>query len=252
MAHDAQTLQDVLRNPAIWRARQLAQEQQQRPDKVVASNFTSLDHALPDGGWPAGALTELLVDATGIGELSLLLPALRNVCAQGRGVALLAPPWLPYARTWEDLGIPLDKLLLVETSSSDLLWTAEQILRSGECGAVVLWGQAAGRALDHRALQRLHLAAGTGNALCFLYRSFSAEANPSPAPLRLKLMAHEGGLRVHFLKYRGVFHAKTLPLATFPEHWHSSGARIASNLSTLPAPPCRPVQSFRRGARKLG
>jgi hypothetical protein len=237
MTHDAQALQDVLRNPAIWRARQLAQEQQQRPDRIVASDFTSLDQALPDGGWPAGALTELLVDATGIGELSLLLPALRNVCAQGRGVALLAPPWLPYARAWESLGIPLDKLLLIETSSSDLLWTAEQILRSGECGAVVLWGQAAGRALDHRALQRLHLAAGTGNALCFVYRAFSAEANPSPAPLRLKLSSHEGGLRVNFLKYRGVFHTKTLPLETFPGHWRNSDARIASNLSTLPIPP---------------
>jgi protein ImuA len=236
---NTQILQDVLRHPAIWRARQLAQEQQQRPDKVVATDFSTLDQALPDGGWPAGALTELLVDATGIGELSLLLPALRNVCAQGRGVALLAPPWLPYARTWESLGIPLDKLLLIETSSSDLLWSAEQILRSGECGAVVLWGQAAGRALDHRALQRLHLAAGTGNALCFVYRAFSAEANPSPAPLRLKLQPHEGGLRVHFLKYRGVFQAKTLPLATFPDHWQNGGARIASNLSTLPAPPCR-------------
>jgi cell division inhibitor SulA len=196
-------LQEVLNNPAIWRARQLAEEQEQRQDKVVASGFPVLDAVLPDGGWPLGALTELLVSTSGIGELSLLLPALRHICEQGRGVALLAPPWLPYARAWESAGLPLDKLLLLEATSSNLLWSAEQILRSGECGAVLLWSQAAGRTLDHRALQRLQLAAGSGNALCFLYRPCSAEAQPSPAPLRLKLETEDGRLRIHCLKRRG-------------------------------------------------
>lgn len=214
-------LQQVLDNPAIWRARQLVEEQQRHPDKALPTGFATLDAALPDGGWPRGALSELLVPASGIGELSLLLPALRQVCSEARGVALLAPPWLPYARAWEAAGLPLDKLLVLEATSSDLLWSAEQVLRSGECGAVLLWGQAAGRTLDHRALQRLHLAAGKGNALCFLYRSFTAADNPSPAPLRLKLQAQDGGLRIHFVKRRGVFRAQPLPLAPFPAHWRT-------------------------------
>jgi hypothetical protein len=233
--HDSRhdSLQSILRHPAIWRARQLAEEQRLRSDNVVATHFPTLDHALPDGGWPVGALTELLVDATGIGELSLLLPALREICARGRGVALLAPPWLPYARAWESLGIDLDKLLLIDTLSSDLLWSAEQILRSGECGAIVLWGQAAGRALDQRALQRLHLAAGAGSALCFVYRASSAADSPSPAPLRLQLTAHAGSLHVHLLKHRGACHAKPLPLTTFPAHWQPRVTPLASKLSTL-------------------
>jgi hypothetical protein len=244
---DAQALQNVLNNPAIWRGKELAQEQAQRSDKGIATGFAALDKSLPDGGWPLGALSELLVDATGVGELSLLLPALQAISAQGRGVALLAPPWLPYARAWESLGVPLEKLLVVESSSTDLLWSAEQILRSGECGAVVLWGQAAGRVLDHRALQRLHLAASTGKALCFVYRHSSAASLPSPAPLRLHLTPHDGGLRVHFLKHRGALRHDALPLDTYPAHWQSRGTRLASTLQSQPLAP-RPLRLRSRSA----
>jgi len=218
-------LQAVLRNPAVWRARQLVDEQQRRPDKTVATGFAALDATLPDGGWPLGALTELLGNASGIGELSLLLPALRSVCAQdqgqGRGLALLAAPWLLHARALQDAGLPLERLLLVEASGLDLLWSAEQILRSGECGAVLLWGAAAGRALDQRALQRLQLAAGSGNALCFLYRAPEAAANPSPAPLRLRLDAQDGALRIHCIKQRGALRAQALPVQLYPAHWQA-------------------------------
>jgi protein ImuA len=213
--HSSPALQQVLRNPAIWRARTLAQEQQ-RPDKSVATGHALLDASLPDGGWPLGALTELLVNATGVGELTLLLPALRHISAQGRGIALLAPPWLPHARAWQSAGLSLERLLLIDASGLDLLWSAEQILRSGECGAVLLWGQAAGRVLDQRALQRLQLAAGNGNALCFLYRTLGAAANASPAPLRLKLDTHDDSLRIHCLKQRGALQTQALSLRLFP------------------------------------
>jgi cell division inhibitor SulA len=229
-------LQQVLHNPAIWRAQQLADAQRCRNDKGVTTGFAAVDALLPDGGWPLGALSELLVDTSGMGELSLLLPALRQLCRQERGIALLAPPWLPQARVWEADGIPLAKLLLVESSGADLLWSAEQCLRSGECGAVLLWGPAAGRALDHRALQRLQLAAVAGNALCFLFRPCSAAANPSPAPLRLKLTAHDGCLQIHCLKRRGAPLAAALSVPVFPAHWQGStlqsGALQSSTLQS--------------------
>lgn len=228
-------LQQVLHNPAIWRARQLAEAQQQRSDKVIASAFAALDAQLPDGGWPLGALTELLVDNNGTGELSLLLPALRQLCAQGRGIALLGPPWLPQARVWEAAGIPLARLLLVESSGADLLWAAEQCLRSGDCGAVLLWGPAAGRTLDQRALLRLQLAAAAGKALCFLQRPCSAAASPSPAPLRLRLTAQDGQLQVHCLKRRGATCSTPLALSLFPAHWQKAAAGAAAAAT-------RPVQ----------
>jgi len=61
-------LAELLHHPLLWRGDRLA-----RVDDAVASGFASLDHELPGGGWPKAGLTELLVDAEGIGELSLLL-----------------------------------------------------------------------------------------------------------------------------------------------------------------------------------
>jgi cell division inhibitor SulA len=210
-----QTLENVLRNPAIWRAGIPGHELSQ----TIATTHAELDRALPERGWPLGALTELLVKTMGTGELSLLISALRSVCAEGRGIALLAPPQLPHARAWEQAGIPLERMLIVEAEGRDLLWSAEQILRSGECGAVVLWGQAAGRALNHRALQRLHLAAGTGRALCFAYRPLDVQTEASPAPLRLRLAAQDNMLRVHIVKCRGAMRATPILLPLFPAHW---------------------------------
>jgi protein ImuA len=243
-----QALENVLRNPAIWRA-----EQAHAKYPGISTAFPALDHALPDTGWPVGVLTELLVKETGAGELSLLMPALRAICAEERGIALLAPPYLPHARAWEAAGIPLARMLVVDSDGIDLLWATEQILRSGECGAVLVWGQAAGRALNHRALQRLHLAANAGNALCFLYRSVGAQEAPSPAPLRIRLAAHAGALHVHLLKCRGVMRSKPIRVDLFPAHWQplpvqvSSAApqvAVASHLHAVdPQPAFKPVST---------
>ncbi|MES2625403.1 MAG: translesion DNA synthesis-associated protein ImuA, partial [Pseudomonadota bacterium] len=216
-----QALENVLRNPAIWRA-----EQTHARYPGIPTAHPALDHVLPEGGWPVGVLTELLVRETGAGELSLLMPALRAICAEERGIALLSPPYLPQARAWEAAGIPLERMLVIDSTGVDLLWATEQVLRSGECGAVLLWGQAAGRALNHRALQRLHLAANAGNALCFLYRSVGAQETPSPAPLRIRLAAHAGALHVHLVKCRGVMHNKPIEVALYPAHWQPSPVQV--------------------------
>jgi protein ImuA len=239
-------LEQVLRHPAIWRAQQAHHNAQ-----GLATGHKALDQALPDSSWPAGTLTELLVSATGAGELSLLTPALRAICEEGKGIALLGAPYLPQARAWEQAGIPLERLLIIDAEGNDLLWAAEQVLRSGECGAVVLWSAAAGRALNHRALQRLHLAASTGNALCFLYRPLAAETSPSPAPLRLRLAAQAGDLHVQIVKGRGTPRVKAVPVRIFPAHWSTTLSAVpfaASNPLAAPAPaeaakvPPRPLQ----------
>ncbi|MDI7065596.1 hypothetical protein QMO17_30595, partial [Klebsiella pneumoniae] len=58
-------------HPALWRASQLAAGF----DRVVSCGHTVLGAELPGGGWPAGALTELLTPQPGCGELRLLQPA---------------------------------------------------------------------------------------------------------------------------------------------------------------------------------
>ena len=44
--------------------------------KPAPSGFAELDARLPGGGWPVGAICELLLETMGIGELGLLVPAL--------------------------------------------------------------------------------------------------------------------------------------------------------------------------------
>ncbi|MGH8140793.1 MAG: translesion DNA synthesis-associated protein ImuA [Steroidobacteraceae bacterium] len=60
----------LLEHPAIWRGTSAA-----RPE-VLPTGFGALDERLPGKGWPRSGLIEILVSRFGIGELSLLLPAL--------------------------------------------------------------------------------------------------------------------------------------------------------------------------------
>ena len=65
----------ILENPAIWRGDQYAKV----AVESVATGFPELDAQLPGGGWPRAALTELLVNRPGVGELRLLMPALARL-----------------------------------------------------------------------------------------------------------------------------------------------------------------------------
>ena len=46
-------------------------------------------------------------------------------------LALIAPPYLPYAPAWQAAGIDLGVLHVIEASPRDALWAFEQCLRSG-------------------------------------------------------------------------------------------------------------------------
>jgi hypothetical protein len=181
----------LLADPRLWTARDLAQA------PTAPSGHARLDAELPGGGWPCGALTELLLERPGIGELTLLAPALAQLSAQGQRIALVNPPYRACAPAWVQLGVALEQLLLIEAPSpADGRWCAEQALRSRGFGAVLAWPRAAGE----RDLRRLQLAAEEGGALAFLFRPPAAARQSSPAALRLQLSA---GLQIQILKSRG-------------------------------------------------
>lgn len=189
-------LEDLLQQPGIWRGGETARN---TGLKHVATGYTDLDQALPGGGWPLGGITEVLHEAGGIGELRLLMPALARLSRQGRWVAMIAPPHIPFAPALAAHGIDLSHLLLIHPKAHvDQLWALEQALKAGTCGAVLAWpGQ-----LDERALRRLQLAAETGQSWGVLFRPLAAAAQASPAMLRLELEPRESGLGVRFLKAR--------------------------------------------------
>lgn len=195
-------------NAVLWQA-----SRPQRARAVLATGHAALDAALADGGWPRGALSELLPDASGSGELALLLPALAAFCAGGGQVVLANPPWLPCAAAWQAAGVPATQLLLLRCPDArQWLWSAEQVARTPGC-ALLAWQPRQAPAM--RELRRLQMAAQAGDGLAVLLRPPAARAASSPAALRLALRAGErGALQVEILKQRGGFggQAVTLPL----------------------------------------
>lgn len=201
MPRDPSPLDKVLENPRVWRGR--------RHDAYgLASGYDALDRHLPGGGWPRGALTEILVDRYGVGELRLLMPALAQLSTGGDPgeydrpgwIAWVAPPLQPYPPALQQWGIDLSRILIVQPKNAgEVLWSAEQALASGTCTAVLLWPAS----LDGRAGRRLQLAAEKGGCWAVAFRPASARHEPSAAALRIELRSNDAGTGVHILKSRG-------------------------------------------------
>lgn len=198
-------LAEVLARGDIWRGDMLAS----LPDSAVSSGHPELDAELPGGGWPQGNLTEILVDRSGLGEMTLLLPALARLSAAGGWLALVAPPWLPHAPAWAAAGLVLERLVIVK-AGKQAAWCCEQLLACGGFAGVLAWPDAG---IDAKALRRLQAAAEGQPTFTWLWRPLALAATPSPAPLRLALAAGEAGLSVRILKRRGRPAARPLNLS---------------------------------------
>ena len=189
-------LANVLRDPRIWRRSAAAAA----TIDTQPTGIAGLDARLPGGGWPRGALSEILIEQDGLGECSLVLPALAALTQARRRVALVAPPYIPYAPALAGAGIDVAQVVHIDADAGDTHWTAEQCLRAGCCGAVLNWLPRA----DYRQLRRLQLAAETGGAIGFVFRPLAAAAEASPAALRLRITtAADGAPRIDILKCRG-------------------------------------------------
>lgn len=187
-------LLQALQDRRLFRAGQpLARDQGATP-----SGFAALDEALPWGGFPRGALTEILLPSPGIGEIELIASAWRHIGAQER-LVFIAPPCIPYAPALLAAGIALARFAWIDTDAAQAPWAAEQSLRAGCVGAVALWL----RGGDDRCLRRLQLAAEEGACHGFVFRPQRHARNASPAALRLQLEARAGILHLRVLKCRG-------------------------------------------------
>lgn len=186
-------LQQVLQRRDIWRGSQAPSAQ------TVASGFSVLDDLLPGGGWPRGALTEIITAHPGIGELRLLLPALARLSRGDRWIAFIAPPYIPFAPALAAAGVELSRLLLVHPRTrTERLWAVETSLRAGACTAVLAWPEAA----TAPQLRRWQLAAEAGDAVGILFQRQNLES--SPAALRLRLTpAAKNAVELRVLKRRG-------------------------------------------------
>jgi hypothetical protein len=198
----------LLASPHIWRVGDLPRGER----SGIPTGLGALDAELPEGGWPQQGMTELLCDQMGAGEVSLLMPALAATIRESRSVAWINPPCLPYAPALANAGLDLSQLMIVRAESlAENLWAAEQALRSGALGVVLLWLK---QHVDYASLRRLHLAAESGNCAAFVYRSTGFAVQPSPAPLRVHVEMENNASVITILKRRGMMTSRRIPLAS--------------------------------------
>jgi cell division inhibitor SulA/protein ImuA len=197
------SIAELVQLPGVWRGGEL--EHSSQPS--IATGHAGLDAELPGRGWPSGTLSEVLHDAVGIGEVGFLAGALARAADGNRLIAWVNAPHLPYAPALAQAGIPLDRCLVVRPANrEDALWAAEQALKSGACGAVLLWLGEEGGARRHDEyawLRRLQMAAESGRAMAVHFRSTAAERLSTPAHLRVVLSHERGALQVRIPKRRG-------------------------------------------------
>ncbi len=192
----------LLEHPAIWRGTSVARTE------VVPTGFSPLNDRLPGGGWPRSGLVEILVSRFGVGELTLLLPALASLThlPSARWCVWVDPPLVPFAPSLAAHGIALERVLVVRApadpsrgSSRGVLWAFEQSLGSGACDMVLAWAKKP-RAKE---IRRLQLAAERGRTLGVLFRPREAAHESSHAVARVALEPAAHGVRLTLLKSRG-------------------------------------------------
>lgn len=237
---------------AVWRASQLGHA----AVCAVSSGFPALDAELPGAGWPAGMLTELIGRESGIGELRLLVPLLRQLTRERRFVVLLGPPQIPYAPALASHGIDLDYLLIVQaTHAADRLWAVEQTLKSSGFGALLAWLPQERTRPEH--LRRMQLAAQSAAGPVFLFRQLAAQFDASAAPLRLLLLPRpDQRLSVQILKRRGPVMADPIQI-DLPRPVTSIRLRASAPAEPVEHQPMRTIHTTgsdeaRAGAPKSG
>jgi protein ImuA len=196
--------------PGVWHADALGAG----PQAAQPTGHALLDAQLPGGGWPVGALCEVLQPLAGLHEWQLVLPALAQATAPARrAVVAVAPPCEPFGPALKAQGLPSERLCVVRADSARAaFWAAEQALRCGDVLAVMAWLPQAPAA----ALRRLQLAAAQQQQLLWVFRPASAAPQASPALLRLQVQGLQvqglpaeastsaaPGLQVQILKRRG-------------------------------------------------
>jgi protein ImuA len=171
-------LQDLA---SVWRGDELASSAAQ--GQVVPTGHAALNAQLPGGGWPVGALVEVLQAHSGQNDWRLLLPALCQLQASHNGVVVLVgAPYAPFAPGLAGQGLNPQRLLCVNTAApASRLWATEQALRCKDVAAVLAWLPQA-RA---DALRRLQISAAEHQKLLFVMRPVQAQHEASPAVLRL-------------------------------------------------------------------
>lgn len=201
----------------VWRAGELGAASVQ----TINTGYAALSHVLPGGGWPCGAMTEVLQARPGQHEWGLVAPAIGMLQAASPGalVVLVGAPYCPFGPALGARQLNMQRVLNInpKNDSPAMLWATREALQCADVCAVLAWLPDARGA--H--LRRLQIAALGAGKLLFVFRPLHAQQDSSPAPLRLKLagMAQAAAghnLQVDVFKRRGPLLAAPVLIDTRP------------------------------------
>ena len=225
--HDSETLTNLLSNRTVWRGYDRYTTQ-----KTLSTGHHELDILLK-GGWPEGALIEMICHQEGIGELRLLTPILADHTQAERICILLNPPYQPYAPSWAEANIDLRHVLIVRSRKhNEWLWAAETAIRGG--ALLLAWVNQ--HIPNYSDLRKLKLAAAGNNQSIFLFNKLDSLSLSSPASLRLEISSstlHE--LTITVCKSKGGHVGEKLNIRQMETH----AQRIPFNQWIVPI--CHPV-----------
>ena len=201
----------------VWRAGELGAA----CSATISTGYAALSRVLPGGGWPCGAMTEVLQAQPGQHEWGLVAPALGALQAASptSWVVLVGAPYCPFGPALGARQLNMQRLLAVNAKNDApaMLWATREALQCADVGAVLAWLPDARSA--H--LRRLQIAALTHNKLLFVFRPLHAQQDSSPAPLRLRLIGvaqagAEYNLQIEVFKRRGPLVAAPVLIDTRP------------------------------------
>ena len=174
---------------------------------------------MPGGGWPCGALTEILTAQFSILEWRLLAPSLRPLCESGKwahrpSIIVIGPAQAPHPPGLRHEGIDERQLIWIQAETpAERLWATEQLLKSNAFGALVAWLPQ----VRHEQIRRLQVLSAQCKAPVFLVRPITAASESSAAPLRvLARVDPDWCLQVDILKRKGPPLDETLQLSSVP------------------------------------
>ena len=179
----------------VWRGRE---HNKSNSTGYVPSGFLKIDDKIH--GWPLGTLIEIVPHQIGIGEFSILLPALAQLSQDSRWILLVCPPYTPYAPFLSNMGVDTSKVIVTHAETiTDAGWCMEQGLRSHACSAVIGWFPQ----ITEKIIRRLQLTLEEKNILGIFFTKPSEKYKNNPTPWRFILKQKNHEMLVEIPKRRG-------------------------------------------------
>lgn len=201
--------------------------------KVVSTGYSELDEGLMNQGWPLNSLVEIC-QATMQAEWQLCLPALQGMPGL---VVLLNPPATPFCQAFMQVGIDLERLVVVNAvEKSDFVASFIELARAG-VGTLLAWQPE--DQLTYTELRKCSLATTEGTGLCIMFRPAEAQQQNSPAALRVFAQLVPDGLEITAFKQRGFLqkHQPRPMIIPLPDVWQPALPFYALNQKYVASKP---------------